>query len=89
MILRYKYGFEINEVLYGWNKGELHRLPQMIGKRFYPSKEVPYKEEKRASGLFKGYYLYGKVRKSKKQLEALTHYINKEVELIKDKDCPF
>ena len=89
MILRYKYGFEINEVLYGWNKGELHRLPQMINKRFCSKKTVPYVERKRKSGMFKGYELYGKVRKSKKQLEALTHYINKEVELIKDKDLPF
>jgi hypothetical protein len=89
MILRYKYGFNFNEILYGWKESKLYRLPQMIGKRFYPLKEVPYIEQKRASGMFRGYLLYGNKRKSMEQLKSMTHYIDFEHEIIKDKDVPF
>ena len=89
MILRYKYGFNFNGVLYGWKEGGLYRLPQMIGRSFYPLKEIPVVEQKRKSGSFKGYLLYGGKRKSGKQLKATTHYINFEHEEIISSDCPF
>ena len=88
MIIKYKFGFEINGVLYGWKDKKLFRLPQMIGLRFYPLKEIKLKTEKRKSGVFKGYQLYGNIRKSTKQLEHLTHYIDKSIEQINDSDCP-
>lgn len=89
MIVKYKYGFDFDGVLYGWSDKKLYRLPQMIGKSFYPIKEIPLITQKRKSGLFKGYRLYGNKRKSVNQLKELTHYINFEHEVIKDKDCPF
>lgn len=89
MIIRYKYGFKFNGVLYGWMERNLYRLPQMIGKRFYPLKEVPYIEQKRKSGMFKGYRLYGNVRKSIKQIQSMTHYIDFEHEIIENIDTPF
>ena len=88
MIIKYRYGFKINDILYGWSNKKLYRLPQMIGLRFYPLKEIPLKTEQRKTGKFEGYLLRGN-RKSLAQLKSLTHYINKEVEIIKDKDCPF
>jgi len=89
MILKYKYGFEFKGVLYGWKESKLYRLPQMIGKRFYPLKEVPYIEQKRKTGMFKGYDLYKNNRKSVSQLKEMTHYITFEHEEIKSNDCPF
>jgi len=89
MIVRYKHGFEFNKVLYGWKDKKLFRLPQQIGLRFYPLKEIKMKTEKRKSGIFKGYLLHGGVRKSVKQLESMTIYIGKEFNKIKDEDCPF
>jgi len=89
MILRYKYGFDFNGVIYGFKDKKLFRLPQMIGKSFYPLKEVKYFEQKRKSGIFKGYLLYGNKRKSVAQLESMTCYINFEHEIIEDKSLPF
>ncbi len=81
MIIRYTYGFEFGGILYGWKDKELFRLPQMIGSRFYPLRKCGEWEDK-------GYYL-GAKRKSFSQLESMTVFINKEVQKIESKDCPF
>jgi hypothetical protein len=81
MIIKFRYGFYYNEILFGWSKQKLYRLPQMIGTRFYPLKAV--KQNK--SGL---YYISDRL-KSKKQLEFMTVVIDKEVQLIRDADVPF
>jgi len=80
MILKYKYGFEFNGVLFGWKDKELYRLPQMIGKRFYPLKKC---------GSYEGGYHVCRKRKSIQQLKSMTHFINFEVEEIESSDCPF
>lgn len=80
MIIKFKYGFYFEGKLYGWSDKKLHRLPQMIGLRFYPLKEC--------SKYDKGFFL-GAKRKSLKQLESMTIVIDKEVSVIKDSDCPF
>jgi len=40
MIIKFTYGFNFNDVSYGWLKKELYRLPQNIGQRFYPLKKM-------------------------------------------------
>lgn len=80
MIINFRYGFVYKGKIYGWSEKKLYRLPQMIGKRFYPLKEC--------SKYDKGYFL-GKDRKSFKQLQSMTVFIDKEVQIIKDSDCPF
>lgn len=81
MIIKFKYGFYHENILFGWSEKRLYRLPQMIGNRFYPLKEV--KQNK--AGL---YYIYDRL-KSKAQLEFMAVVINQEVQLIRDKDLPF
>jgi len=80
MIIRYKYGFDFNGIIYGWKNKKLYRLPQMIGKRYYPLKEC---------GKWVNGYIVGRMRKSHAQLEYMTNFINYEHQQIKDKDCPF
>lgn len=79
--MKFKYGFYHQNILFGWSKQKLYRLPQKIGNRYFPLKEV--KQDKR--GL---YYVY-KSLLSKAQLECMTVVIDKEVSLIKDEDVPF
>jgi hypothetical protein len=81
MIIRYTYGFEYNGILYGWKEKELYRLPQMIGKRFYPLRKCGEWDDK-------GYYL-GADRKSFAQLKSMTVFINQEVHEIESSDVPF
>lgn len=69
-----------NGILFGWKDKQLYRLPQMIGLRFYPLKKC---------GTWDKGYIVARKRKSIKQLEAMTIFINFEHQLIKDKDCPF
>lgn len=85
MIIKYKYGFFIEEVIYGFKDKKLFRLPQMIGLRFYPLREI----KQRKVGNKYGYLLYGNRYKSIKQIESMTVVIDKEVLLIQDKDVPF
>jgi hypothetical protein len=80
MIIKFKYGFYFEGKIYGWSGKKLHRLPQMIGTRFYPLKECATYD--------KGVFL-GSKRKSFDQLESMTVVIDKEVSVIKDKDVPF
>jgi hypothetical protein len=81
MILKFKYGFYHENILFGWHKQRLYRLPQMIGTRFYPLKEV--KQNK--AGLW---YVYRSLL-SHPQLVSMTVVINQEVQVIKDEDVPF
>jgi len=85
MIIKYKYGFFVNDVVYGFKDKKVFRLPQMIGLRFYPLLEIKL----RKVGNKDGYLLYGNRYKSLKQIESMAVVINKEVQSIKDKDCPF
>lgn len=80
MIVRYKYGFRFEGVLYGWKDKKLYRLPQMIGKRFYPLKEC---------GSWQNGNIVARKRKSHAQLKSMTHFIDVKIEQIKDNDCPF
>ena len=81
MIIRYKYGIIHNGIIYGWYDKKLYRLPQMIGKRYYPLLEL-------TKWSNKGYHI-GKVKKSFAQLESMTIFIDKEIQQIKDSSCPF
>lgn len=81
MIVRYTYGFKFDGKLYGWKNRELYRLPQTIGKAFYPLKKC-------ARWKDKGYYL-GSAKKSFSQLKSMTIFINEEVQEIESEDCPF
>ena len=84
MIIKYKYGFEFNGFLYGWKDKELHRLPI-----FKDKKTLTFKKLKKIKvGNHFGYNV-GRVKKSIKQLESMTIFINYELQTIKDKDCPF
>ncbi len=40
MILKFKYGFEYNDFLYGWNNKELYRLPSKSGNKSYGLKKL-------------------------------------------------
>lgn len=84
MIIKYKYGIDFDGIKYGWKDKKLFRMPQMIGKRFMPLKELALVDV----GKQKGYYLNLK-KKSLPQLEAMTTYINFEYEKVIDNDCPF
>lgn len=86
MIIKYTKGFIFNGVIYGWKDKDLYRLPQVIGKRFYPAfKCKPYTNDKQENI---GYYV-GRKRKSISQLRDMTVSVNFERQIIKDKDCPF
>jgi hypothetical protein len=80
-MIKFHYGIVYKDVLYGWKDKELYRLPQMIGKRFYPLRKV-------GKWANKGYY-FGKERKSFSQLESMTTFIDKKVESVSHEDCPF
>ena len=84
MIMKFKYGFFFENVLFGWYKKELYRLPQEIGNRQYPLKKL----DQIIIGQNVGYNVCNK-KKTIKQLEEITIVINKEVSRIIDNDLPF
>ena len=84
MIISFKFGFKFNGILYGFNDKKLYRLPQMIGLRFYPLLELPQINVGNTKG-----YLVGSKRKSMIQIKSMTHFINENIEIINDSDCPF
>ena len=84
MILKFKFGVTFEGINYGWKDKKLFRLPQYIGNRFMPLKELKLIKV----GNKKGYNL-NKKKKSLDQLESMSIFINQEIQLIKDKDCPF
>ena len=88
MIVNYVFGFKFDGILYGFKEKKLFRLPQMIGLRFYPLKEVPLREEIIGKSEWNGYLLRGK-RKSFAQIKSMTVFINETIEEVEDSDCPF
>lgn len=84
MIVNYEYGLTSECVIYGWKDKKLFRMPQMIGLRFYPLKELNIINV----GNNKG-YLVNQKRFSMLQLESMTGIINFKVEKTISKDCPF
>lgn len=85
MILKFRYGFVFNDVLYGFNDKKLFRFPQNIGLRSYPLKELP----KIKVGNKEGYLLHPSKRKSMAQIRSMLIFIDKEVQVIEDKDVLF
>ena len=84
MIIKYKYGIDFEGVKFGWMDNKLFKLPQTVGKRFYPLKELPLITVGKQKG-----YLLNRRRKSLSQLESMTIYINFEHQMISTKDTPF
>jgi hypothetical protein len=84
MMMKFKYGFFYKNILYGWHKKTLYRLPQKIGLRFYSLKKM----KQIIIGNNVGYQLSNN-RKTIDQLENFTIVINKEVSKILDNDVPF
>lgn len=80
MIIKFTYGLTFNGVIYGWKDKILYRLPQTMGKRFYPLKKC---------GTWEKGFIIGRKRKSLKQLKDMTIFINYEYQKIKAKDVPF
>lgn len=81
MIIDFTYGFKHDGVLYWWSEKKLYRLPQMLGKRFYPLLELNKWKDK-------GYYI-ARQKKSFKQLKSMTIFINQKIEVIESEDLPF
>ena len=83
MIIRFKYGFKIDNTLYCFKLGtiELYRMPQMIGKRFYPLKKLDMRDETINGVDWKG-YLVSRKRKSLKQLKDMTIFIDHKYQEI-------
>jgi len=84
MIINYEYGITFKGYLYGWKYKILFRLPQMIGKRFLPLKELNIIKVGNHNG-----YLLNQKRLSMSQLESMTGIINFKVDKTISKDCPF
>ena len=84
MILKYKYGIDFEGMKYGWDKGILFRLPQTIGKNYYPLKKLTLIKVGCQMG-----YLLNRKRKSLPQLKSMTIYINFELQIIEDENLPF
>ncbi len=84
MIINYEYGFMYEGLLYGWKHGKLYKLPQTIGKRFYGLLECTLIDIPTLKG-----YNVGRKKKSMKQLEAMTIFINHKVQKIESKNLPF
>jgi len=68
---KYEKEFSFNGIRYGWRNGKLFKAAQKIGERFYEEAEVKYMEQPRKTGVFRGYRLYGNIRKSVKQLNKM------------------
>ena len=76
MIKKIRYGFIVDKINYGWIKGSLYRLPQMMGKRFMALKKL---KKQGINGTAEGYYVGNPPRlKTIKQMETMTEVINYE-----------
>jgi hypothetical protein len=84
MILKFKYGFEYEGFLYGWNNKELYRLPSTSGNKSYGLKKL----DSIVVGNSVGYRI--KQQKfSINQLKNRTIFIDKEYQVIKNEvDIP-
>ena len=83
-MINFKYGITYNNITYGWSNKDLYRLPQMIGKRYYPLKKL----KKTCVGVSVGYRLSND-KKSMNQLQSMTIFINQKIDNINDNDLPF
>jgi hypothetical protein len=79
MILKFKYGFEYDGFLYGWNNKDLYRLPSVSGNKSYGLKKL----ESIIVGNGVGYRIKTK-KLSVNQLKQLTIFIDKEYQVITD-----
>ena len=84
MIIKFEFGLTFDGVIYGWKRKKLYRLPQIIGKGFYPLIELTLINV----GNGKGYNLKRK-KKSLKQIKDMTIFIDYKYQDIKDENCPF
>jgi hypothetical protein len=83
MILNFKYGFEHEGFLYGWNNKELYRLPSKSGNKNYGLKKI--------NSIIVGNQVGYRIKREKfsvNQLKEKTILINKEYQVIKDNDLP-
>jgi len=78
--MEFNTGFEYNGVMYGWYDEKLYRLPQKLGKRFYPTFEC---------GKYGNGYYVGRDRKSMAQLKDMTVAIDVTLPRPIDKNNPF
>jgi len=85
MILIFKYGFEFNGFLFGWNSKELYRLPSVSGVKHYGLKKLPQ--------ITVGNKIGYRIKREKftiDQLKYKTQLIKPiEINILKDKDLPF
>ena len=82
--LMFKYGFEINQMKYGWFQKKLYRLPSNINSRNYQFKEL----FEITIGNKTGYRLMRK-KYTIEQLEPLTNPINQIIEKFNNDNLPF
>lgn len=75
----FKYGFEYDGFLYGWNKKELYRLPSKSGNKSYGLKKI----EPIQVGKGTGYRIKTK-KLSLYQCKQMTTAIDMKVELVVD-----
>lgn len=82
--LHFKYGFAYKGIIFGWYKKKLYRLPYIKYKRSYQLKEIP-------SYVFKSTVVFNICREKKtlNKLKFLTEEINKNINVIKEPQCPF
>lgn len=85
MIIRFKYGFEVNGFIFGWNKKDLYRLPVFINKRSYSLKKL---NKININGKLNGYRVNTKP-KTIKQLQELTEIINYDYVICTSDECPW
>lgn len=79
MIINFKYGFEYDGFLYGWNNKDLYRLPSKSGNKSYGLKKL--------DSIIVGNGVGYRIKKQKlsiKQLKEMTIFIDKEYQIIKD-----
>ena len=79
MIIKFKYGFEYDGFLYGWNNKDLYRLPSTSGNKSYGLKKL--------DAIVVGNGIWYRIKKQKlslKQLKDKTIFIDKEYQVIND-----
>jgi hypothetical protein len=79
MIIKFKYGFEYDGFLYGWNNKDLYRLPSTSGNKSYGLKKLDAIVVGNGIG-----YRIKKQKLSLKQLKDKTIFIDKEYQVIND-----
>lgn len=82
--MHFKYGFVYKNIIFGWHKKKLYRLPYIKDRRSYSLKEIP-------SYVFKSTVVFNVLREKKtiNKLKLLTEEINKNINVISEDECPF